>query len=168
LAKRRLIDTVSSTSNPRIALDENACTASISPSIARKLSISWIMLIRIGPPPGSRRHAASAKYASGLQKTALPITPTSRPSTPDAMISQAVRRIGLCLRWWPTRTGTFVRSAASRMRAPSASVCAMGFSTSTGTRASMHASACVACRAFGVASTIPSGRSRASNSSSDA
>ena len=33
----------------------------ISPHSARRFAMSWIRLIRIGPPPPSRRHGASSK-----------------------------------------------------------------------------------------------------------
>ncbi len=51
-AKRSAIAAVSSTGKPRAAFDVNAWIETISPASARRLSISWIMLSRIGPPPG--------------------------------------------------------------------------------------------------------------------
>ena len=61
LAKRRMIATVSSTGKLRVARDENACTATISPHSMRRLWTSWIMLSRIGPDPISLRQGACAK-----------------------------------------------------------------------------------------------------------
>ena len=65
------------------------------------------------------------------------------------------------------RTLAFARSAASHRRMPSASECAIGFSTSTATPASMHCSACSTCSGLGVASTTPSGLSFANIAASD-
>ena len=62
LAKRRMIATVSSTGCPRTAFEAMACTDAMSPHSIRRLWISWIRLMRIGPPPISRRQGASAKY----------------------------------------------------------------------------------------------------------
>src|ERR1700674_2545443 len=55
------IATVSSTGKPRVARDEKACTATISPHSMRRLCTSWIMLSRIGPPPapGAMAHQRS-------------------------------------------------------------------------------------------------------------
>jgi hypothetical protein len=50
---------VSSTGKPRVLLEAVACTLSISPTTIRRQSMSWIALIRIGPPPASRRHVTS-------------------------------------------------------------------------------------------------------------
>jgi hypothetical protein len=46
---------VSSTSKLRVAFDAIALTVSTSPHSMRRQSMSWMALIRIGPPPGSRR-----------------------------------------------------------------------------------------------------------------
>jgi hypothetical protein len=51
----------SSTAKPRWRFEAIASTATISPMVKRRKSISWIRLIRIGPPPASVRHGAVLK-----------------------------------------------------------------------------------------------------------
>src|SRR5439155_1290824 len=95
LAKRRLIATVSSTGKLRVALDAIPCTATISPHSARRLPISWIRLIRIGPPRREerreRRVQGHASRPRDLRRTGCRID-DSRESALVARLDQADMR----------------------------------------------------------------------------
>ena len=168
-ANRRLIATVSSTGKPRVAFEANACTATISPTMAPQV-VDFVDHVEQDRAAARSRAATALPRSTGraCKNMALPITATIRPSDArahdlDRLVQDGAVRAVMADEQLDAARARRLRTGAGPPRA----LWAIGFSSSAGTPARMHSSACSTCSWLGVASTTPSGRSLAKSSPSD-